>query len=300
MKLRGPLYFDTGPRWQAGAGSPEGTVAAPVGSMYSRTDGGADTAVYRKETGTGNTGWVPIADVYVATGAPPGTANSGDLWYDTDEPTSLVMPMSVANGGTGGTSPTMARTNLSVPYVGNSTTTAGGPTTGTYVRGDHWLDVSNVLWVCTVGGSPGTWVSASAGSELYYSEITAAVAVPANTFATAQQIISSGAQSYDGSPILIDFVSDRVDVPSVGGAQLLLLLWDGVTNLGRLMETANPTGATLMIPAVNIRRRLIPAAGSHTYRIMAWSLGGTGTIVAGTGTPGSDTHMPAALRITRA
>lgn len=85
MKLRGPLYFDTGPRWQAGAGSPEGVVTAPVGSMYSRTDGAADTAVYRKETGTGNTGWVPIADVYVATGAPPGTPNVGDLWYDTDQ-----------------------------------------------------------------------------------------------------------------------------------------------------------------------------------------------------------------------
>lgn len=48
----------TGPRWQAGAGSPEGVVTAPVGSIYSRTDGGAGTSFYVKQSGVGNTGWV--------------------------------------------------------------------------------------------------------------------------------------------------------------------------------------------------------------------------------------------------
>lgn len=42
----------------AGAGSPEAAVAAPPGSTYRRTDGGAGTCLYVKETGTGNTGWV--------------------------------------------------------------------------------------------------------------------------------------------------------------------------------------------------------------------------------------------------
>jgi hypothetical protein len=44
--------------WRAGAGSPEGAVAAVVGSIYSRTDGGAGTSLYVKESGTGNTGWI--------------------------------------------------------------------------------------------------------------------------------------------------------------------------------------------------------------------------------------------------
>jgi len=39
------------------AGSPEGVVTANVGSFYLRTDGGASTTLYIKETGTGNTGW---------------------------------------------------------------------------------------------------------------------------------------------------------------------------------------------------------------------------------------------------
>jgi len=41
-----------------GSGSPEGVVTAPIGCIYSRTDGGAGTSLYVKESGTGNTGWV--------------------------------------------------------------------------------------------------------------------------------------------------------------------------------------------------------------------------------------------------
>ena len=39
-------------------GSPEGALAAIVGSLYTRTNGGAGTTLYVKESGTGNTGWV--------------------------------------------------------------------------------------------------------------------------------------------------------------------------------------------------------------------------------------------------
>jgi len=43
---------------QWGSGTPEGAVAAGVGSVFHRTDGGAGTTLYIKESGTGNTGWV--------------------------------------------------------------------------------------------------------------------------------------------------------------------------------------------------------------------------------------------------
>lgn len=48
----------TGVKWTAGTGSPEGVVTALVGSLYTRTNGGAGTTLYIKESGTGNTGWV--------------------------------------------------------------------------------------------------------------------------------------------------------------------------------------------------------------------------------------------------
>jgi hypothetical protein len=44
--------------WLSGADTPEGAVTAVVGSMYTRTNGGANTTLYVKESGSGNTGWV--------------------------------------------------------------------------------------------------------------------------------------------------------------------------------------------------------------------------------------------------
>ena len=45
-----------------GAGDPETVVAAPVGSLFSRTDGGAGSTLYVKEGGgNGNTGWSSVA-----------------------------------------------------------------------------------------------------------------------------------------------------------------------------------------------------------------------------------------------
>lgn len=49
---------DGGPIWTSGVGTPEGAVAAPVGSLFTRTDGGAGTTLYVKQSGSGATGWV--------------------------------------------------------------------------------------------------------------------------------------------------------------------------------------------------------------------------------------------------
>lgn len=43
-------------RW--GAGTPEASIAGNVGSLWLRTDGGASTTLYIKESGTGTTGWI--------------------------------------------------------------------------------------------------------------------------------------------------------------------------------------------------------------------------------------------------
>ena len=47
------------PSWRKGTGDPTGVVGAPVGSIWSRTDGGVGTTLYVKESGGGGTsGWV--------------------------------------------------------------------------------------------------------------------------------------------------------------------------------------------------------------------------------------------------
>jgi hypothetical protein len=53
----GELQLADGPRLIPGTGSPEGVVTAPVGSLYLRSDGGAGTTLYVKQSGTGSTGW---------------------------------------------------------------------------------------------------------------------------------------------------------------------------------------------------------------------------------------------------
>ena len=58
---KGLLFGDgtTAPTVQlrTGTGTPEGSVTAPVGSLYLRTDGSTSTTLYVKTSGTGNTGW---------------------------------------------------------------------------------------------------------------------------------------------------------------------------------------------------------------------------------------------------
>lgn len=49
-----------------GSSSPESAVAAPVGSVFYRDDGGAGTCKYTKESGTSTTGWVADGAVVVA------------------------------------------------------------------------------------------------------------------------------------------------------------------------------------------------------------------------------------------
>lgn len=48
----------TAPKILGGIDSPEGVVTAPPGSLFLRTNGGAGTTLYVKESGISNTGWV--------------------------------------------------------------------------------------------------------------------------------------------------------------------------------------------------------------------------------------------------
>lgn len=62
-------HESTGRKLVVGSGSPEGVVTAPIGSQYWRTDGGAGTTLYAKESGTGNTGWVAYGNTVSLSGS---------------------------------------------------------------------------------------------------------------------------------------------------------------------------------------------------------------------------------------
>lgn len=75
-----------GPKLQVGQSSPEGVVTARVGSLFVRTDGGAGTNLYTKQTGTGNTGWssLPVARGSTGTGLPNSHTVVGSCTLGTD------------------------------------------------------------------------------------------------------------------------------------------------------------------------------------------------------------------------
>lgn len=71
-----------------GSGSPETVVTAPIGSEFLRNDGGANTVLYIKESGTGNTGWKAVP----GTGAISGSGTAGKIvkWATTSTQTDSI------------------------------------------------------------------------------------------------------------------------------------------------------------------------------------------------------------------
>jgi hypothetical protein len=152
----------------------------------------------------------------------------------------------------------------------------------------------------TAGGQLEYWTGtawAAVTGEISYNQITASVTINTAVAAGANLLIADTARTYDGSPILIEFFAPVVNTPSIANGNIYFNLYDGATDLG-WFGTLGAT-APIIQAAVNIRRRLVPVAGSHTYRVGAYSTTGTGgVVVAGAGGPSA--FPPAFLRIIRA
>ena len=78
------LQITDGLQWICGAGNPESSITAPVGSLYTRTDGSRRNTLYVKETGTANTGWTPSITANRQSAVPSsGTWAIGDIIYNS-------------------------------------------------------------------------------------------------------------------------------------------------------------------------------------------------------------------------
>ena len=131
------IAFTTGCSIQSGSGSPEGVVTASVCSIYLRTNGGASTIIYVKETGSGNTGWVAVG------------GSAGYWLFDQSTPTRKISAFAEYTGTDPGTDlygmwtemKIGVSTDFSDFFIGhnlgtNTNTTAGvdiANMTGTYV-----------------------------------------------------------------------------------------------------------------------------------------------------------------------
>ena len=123
-----------------------------------------------------------------------------------------------------------------------------------------------------------------------YAERTSALTVPASTNEGAQtDFISSGAVSYDGSPVMVEVYVPYLNINA--GGSVGLGLWDGETYIDNLTLIASADQQA--VPVV-LRRRLTPSAATHTYRVRVW--GTAGAQVAG-GPGGGYQTVPAFIRI---
>lgn len=55
------------------------------------------------------------------------------------------------------------RVNYLIP---DDAVNAGAPTTGAHEQYETWLDKDFVRWVCTVAGTPGTWIQVPGGAAV--------------------------------------------------------------------------------------------------------------------------------------
>jgi hypothetical protein len=132
-------------------------------------------------------------------------------------------------------------------------------------------------------------------AEVNYTAFTSDVSVTATTVGTANQIVSSGAITYEAVPHMIVFYSPRWTAPAQAAN---LIIRDGTTVLATLSQFV----ASQNHPDPYAEYRVTPTAASHTYNFACWLGGaGTGTMRAGSGGAAGDatTFAPGFIRIRR-
>jgi hypothetical protein len=128
---------------QTGAGTPEGSITAPVGSLWLRTDGGVGTTLYVKEVGSGNVGWTAIASAGASLTARASLLGTKDGLNDTftintaTAPTKIVVEMIVWNG-------VVMQPNVGYVRLANSLTVTMQP--GYIPTGDAYETLESIIF----------------------------------------------------------------------------------------------------------------------------------------------------------
>lgn len=131
--------------------------------------------------------------------------------------------------------------------------------------------------------------------EVAYTAFTSPASITATTEGTAQQVVSSGAVTYENVPHLIEFYCPRVQ-PVASGVTLRLVLEDVTTVIGHIGRFEINAAGVNAFP-VKCEHRLTPTAASHTYNVRGYTGSGTGSFDAGNG--GAGLLLPGFIRVSR-
>lgn len=139
------------------------------------------------------------------------------------------------------------------------------------------------------------------GWEIGYTQITAPVNVASTTESTGTTIISPGALTFDGSPVICHFFAPYVKIDSVAaGDSVVVSLFEGATQIGRLLLATTFAAGIQFDGARTGLLRFTPSAGSHTYTVTAHATSTTGTPQVGAGVGGTGAYVAAFVRFTKA
>ena len=75
-------------------------------------------------------------------------------------------------------------------YAGG--TAAGAPSSGTFATGDFVIDQKGAVWICTSGGSPGTWAAGGLAANTWTLDSFGAGSDDANMASALAQVVSAG------------------------------------------------------------------------------------------------------------
>lgn len=155
--------------------------------------------------------------------------------------------------------------------------------------------------VVVSGGGTTINYSYPPGYEVGYSQITSTVNVVSTTEASGTAIISPGALTFDGTAVIAEFFCPIANLPTAAAGNFLIVsLFEGATQITRLVAAQTPSVTAQEGVALYGRYRFTPTAASHTYSVTAFANSTTGTPAIIAGAAGTGAYPPAFVRFTKA
>jgi hypothetical protein len=289
LTLAGTLAVqNSNARFYSGTGTPLGVVSAYPGSIFLRTDGGAGTSIYIKESDVGgSTGWVPI------------TTSAGNLTGDVTS-VGLVTTVALVDGSTAAnvhaaellanaatdsdTVFTIVKRDSSGNFsAGTITANLTGNASGTAasITGNLTGDVTSVGMVTTVA-----FVDGSTAANVHAAELLANAATNLDTVSTIVKRDSSG--NFSAGTINVSNIGCTGDilvannksyygVDTVGTSiRLVEMLSDNTirigaqdvpTTNGHLLLYSNGTEKVRIMPGGNVLIGTTADDGSHKLQV---------------------------------
>jgi hypothetical protein len=135
------------------------------------------------------------------------------------------------------------------------------------------------------------------GYEIGYDQITAIVNVTATVEASGTPVIACAPHAFDGSPVLAEFFAPVGTAANAAGSYLVLCLFEGSTEIGRLLTASAGTVNSGINAPLSGKLRFTPTVGNHTYTVTGYQVNGNGAVYAGLG--GIGLYVPAFIRFTK-